>query len=106
MTDPNEGANLSSCKTCHTTATSFDINGVQTEVQGLMDSLATILAGKNLILINSDGTYSTKSGKKSADDAGSIYNLQTAKEDKSLGVHNPSYIRALLKNSIQHMNAK
>jgi hypothetical protein len=40
----------------------------------------------------------------SADEAGAYWNLLMVDNEKSLGVHNPGYVRALLKNSIQSLS--
>lgn len=87
---------LASCTECHTDATNFDINGVQTEVAALLDELEANLIAKGLI--GSDGKLVLASYP--VDLTGALFNFKTVQEDRSMGIHNPAYIKALLKNSI------
>lgn len=86
---------VAACTPCHSGATNFDINGVQTEVQAKMDELADLLTAKGLLNNGSPvvGTYPEA-------DAGALWNLICAEEDRSVGVHNPVYINALLDEGI------
>ena len=101
----NEGghtwhASLESCKTCHTSATSFDVNGVQTEVQELFAQLHDALLERGAITASGSrvpGTFPLNIG-------GATWNYATILEDRSNGVHNPDYIIAVLKNSIEALN--
>ena len=89
---------VESCTPCHTGATNFDIDGVQTEVEDLLAELKTLLIGKGVL--NADGGLIT--GMHTSAEAGAFFNYVTAEEeDKSFGVHNPDYIIALLTNSIE-----
>lgn len=90
---------LASCKVCHSTATNFDVKGVQAEVEKLMAELHDLLVAKGTIT----STGSTKSGTFSVDLVGVTYNYKMVEEDRSKGVHNPSYILAILKNSIEYL---
>ena len=80
--------------------------GIQTEVTALWDSLEVMLTNKN-ILVDGDINASTETPLElTADEAGAVMNLLYIDEDASIGVHNPGYVRALLKNSIQAMSSK
>ena len=96
---------ITTCQKCHPGATNFDINGVQTEITALSDSLGAELLAAGLINVNSpDGHPTVTSAPEGQGIA--LYNwLYVAHEDKSLGVHNPDYARALLEKGIAEMEA-
>ncbi|MBC8343484.1 MAG: hypothetical protein ISR55_03730 [Bacteroidetes bacterium] len=88
--------NLENCKKCHSTITSFDHEGIQTEVQDLLDQIEAKLetAGSYHDGHPVPGTYHISI-------ANATYNyIWCLPEDKSLGVHNPDYIVAVLKNTL------
>jgi hypothetical protein len=87
---------LATCQQCHPSATSFDVNGVQTEITALSDSLGEKLLALGLINENSpDGHPIVTSAPEAQGKA--LYNwLYVAHEDKSMGVHNHAYAKALL----------
>jgi len=99
---------LASCKSCHTTATGFDINGGMTEVEKLVTDLKNALIAKGVL--DAAGALTKPGGKTISatnllvlpvKQAGAYWNYITVVEDRSSGVHNPKYIKALLKNSIE-----
>lgn len=90
---------LASCTKCHGTLPDFDYKGVQKEVEELMDELHKLLVAKGTIT----ATGSTKAGTYAIDLAGVTYNYKLIEEDRSKGVHNPDYVLALLKNSIESL---
>ncbi len=90
---------LASCTKCHGTLPNFDYKGVQKEVEDLMAELHDLLVAKGTIT----STGSTKVGTFPIDLAGVTYNYKLIEEDRSKGVHNPAYILALLKNSIESL---
>jgi len=103
--------NLASCTSCHTDASSFDVNGVQTEVESMLGDLETALINANII--GTDGHLLDDSGEAlnygsslnlTIDQAGAYFNWATVAEDRSMGVHNPAYVKALLQNSIEVFN--
>ncbi|GJM44930.1 MAG: hypothetical protein DHS20C21_17720 [Gemmatimonadota bacterium] len=104
-----EGANhtfepeVETCQVCHPGATNFDYNGVQTEIQGLSDTLGGLLLTAGLIDENSPDGHPTVSSAPE-DQAIALWNwLYVAHEDQSLGVHNADYARALLQDGIARM---
>jgi hypothetical protein len=113
MVDEETGSNLAVlCAECHAGVTSYDfkanadddhdgqIEGHQTEVSGLLDSLRTLLLNADII----DSTDAPKSQTiDDADTAGALYNFLIVKEDRSKGVHNYKYIVGLLQSSIEFM---
>lgn len=87
---------IESCTECHTSLTTFDYNGFQTKIQGMLDELKADLT--NAGLLDAEGT--TIVGTYPAEHAGALYNYKTILEDQSLGVHNPRYTEALLEASL------
>jgi hypothetical protein len=104
---------VGACQGCHgqrLTALNFElldydndgkVEGVQTEVQHLLDKLALLLppagTAKTSLTINSSWT---RPELKAA------YNWQFVMEDGSLGIHNMAYTVGLLKASIADLEAK
>jgi hypothetical protein len=89
--------NVTACTACHADAESFDINGLQSEVQALLDELQESLVAKGLL----DEEGEPVVGIYPEAEAGALWNwIYVAHEDKSLGVHNPSYTKALLEASL------
>jgi hypothetical protein len=87
---------LDACKECHDGITDFDFNGVQTTVNNLVASLGTKLTTAGLL----DANGSPVVGTYPVDQVGALYNYLMIEDDRSEGVHNPKYIEALLRNSI------
>jgi hypothetical protein len=99
---------LNACTTCHDTMNAIPdgIGGYDTDFETLENLL--IAAG----YINSSGYVLGTDGEEIANNgsnavtvpvkhAQAIWNYKTLAEDKSNGMHNPDYTRALLKNSIE-----
>ncbi|MBT3302989.1 MAG: hypothetical protein HOD63_10835 [Bacteroidetes bacterium] len=88
--------NLDNCKKCHSSATSFDYKGIQTDVMALLDQIEVKLEAIGVV---HDG-HPVK-GTYHIDAANAAYNwIWLSPEDKSFGVHNPDYILAVLKNTL------
>lgn len=110
VTDDDGDVWTKGCLTCHADSDEVEakVEDVQTEVQELLEALAELLIAQGMM---DDGTYghagyaayesgNTALNTKSAKLAAAFINWQMAEEDRSLGVHNPIYIKALLKNTI------
>lgn len=96
---------LATCQRCHPEATNFDYHDVQTEIQDLTDQLGELLLNANLINENSEDGHPTVTSAPE-DQAAALYNwIYVAHEDKSMGVHNPDYARALLVEGLTRMGA-
>lgn len=89
-------SSLDACKTCHTDATSFDINGKQTEIAGLIEELKTGLIAQGVL----DAEGHPVVGTYPLAHAQAFYNYAGIVDDRSDGVHNYEYIKTLLINSI------
>jgi hypothetical protein len=87
---------VATCQECHADAESFDIEGVQTEVQAQLDELGDALVAAGVLSENSpDGHPIVEEAPEGL--AIALWNwIYLAHEDKSLGVHNPGYTQALL----------
>lgn len=97
--DPGDMLNVGACTGCHGGLTNFDYNSVQTTVAALQDSLLTILFDAGLVDDHGHGTGVTTS----ADSSGAVWNFKLSQEDRSLGVHNSSWIIGLLESAIKYM---
>jgi len=84
------------CTTCHEGATDMDINGKQTEIEGLTNTLKELLMAQGVL----DADGHPIPGTYTVDQAGAFYNYATVTEDRSKGVHNYDYCKQLLVNSI------
>ena len=88
------------CTSCHAGAEDFDIGGTQTEVQAMLDELKAKLVAAGLL--NAEGGIVAGSYPKAQAEA--LWNwIYVNNEDKSLGVHNPTYTKALLQSGIDAM---
>jgi hypothetical protein len=97
--DHSTAPSLEGCNTeeCHNgNVSEFDHQGKQTEIEGLLEDLHEKLVTAGLL--DQDGNFIT--GKFPADWVGALYNYATIEEDRSHGLHNYGYSRALLQNSI------
>lgn len=99
--------NVVACKGCHSSAKNFDIDGVQTEVKAQLIELRGLLAGKRwLDTTKSAGAFHNDliyPKNYYPSDAGVMFNYLILASDRSWGVHNPKYYKALLKNSLDYL---
>jgi hypothetical protein len=92
--------NVATCEPCHAGAEDFNIGETQTEVQALLDQLKTGLIAAGL-LTEDNGVVSIVAGTYPEAQAGALWNwIYVNNEDKSLGVHNPTYTKAILNAGI------
>ncbi len=84
---------VTACQGCHADAENFDINGVQTEVQAMLDELEEGLLAKGWL--DEEGHPTVDFIPE--DEAAALWNwIYIAHEDGSLGVHNAAYTKALI----------
>lgn len=88
------------CAKCHEGATNFNLAGTQTTIDSLMTVLKDILVEKGIYNTAND---LAKTGKHQANVACAYYNYKTVVYDRSRGVHNFQYTKALLINSISKL---
>lgn len=79
---------IEACQQCHEGATDFDIDGVQTEIQGLIDQLQ--------VEIDAAGTAQ----KTTTSYLNAKYVLEAMISEGSRGVHNTEYSRKLLQDAL------
>ena len=109
---------LDACNSCHTTA-DFNYGNVQAETQILLDDLRDLLEAAGVIayeagdyyelneetgiieLVTAAGGYHPVPGTYPMAEVQAFFNWTGLDEDRSLGVHNPKYVKALLTNSIE-----
>jgi len=97
--DENEGLHTwypseDSCLTCHTSGAPADVSGFAAD----METLKTLLVAKGAFDADKDAFTSNLVPLKVAQAA---WNFALLREDRSSGIHNPGYAKALLKNSIE-----
>ena len=90
---------VAACQECHAEIEDFDVNGLQTEVAASLEELKAALVAKGLWDAEADENIV---GEFSEAEAGALWNyIYIVKEDKSLGVHNPAYTKALIAASLE-----
>jgi hypothetical protein len=89
------------CQACHPDAEDFDINGVQTQVQELVDELGDLLVAEGVLSENGpDGHPTVEEAPENV--AIALWNwIYVAHEDQSMGVHNSDYTIALLEAALE-----
>jgi hypothetical protein len=115
--DHSWNPSLEACNGCHAT-NDFDYGGVQTEIEELLDELRDrlIVLGVvepghdeefvidqetgEVILHETIEGYHPVPGTYPMAQARAFFNWTGLDEDRSLGVHNPKYVKALLENSL------
>jgi hypothetical protein len=98
----SKAPSVQACNTaeCHNgQLTDFNPGNKQTDVQLLLDNLKSELVDAGL-LADQNGSYLAVPGTYTMDQAGALYNYLYCKNDRSLGIHNFPYTKALLQNSI------
>ncbi|PKP53487.1 MAG: hypothetical protein CVT92_04115 [Bacteroidetes bacterium HGW-Bacteroidetes-1] len=99
MRNGSGAMNTAGCIACHAdvTALNADIVALQTQVAGLLAELKTKL---DAIGATNAGSDNSVAGTYAPEVAGAVLNYKAITEDKSLGVHNPTYVVKLLQNTI------
>jgi len=94
---------LATCQKCHPDAKNFDYHDVQSDILALTDQLGAELLSLGLISENSEDGHPVVS--QAPEDQGiALWNwIYVAHEDKSEGVHNPGYARALLEEGLTRL---
>ena len=112
---------LSACLGCHAGATSFDVNGFQTDIQNALTEMEKWLNDAGLLTRASAAPYvaltaaqlgdgnwdqdqpvpggGAEGGLLTEDQAGAVYNYILVARGGAFGVHNPKYIGELLYDS-------
>lgn len=94
-------ASLTACKACHETE-SYDFGGVQFDTEEKLIVLRDLLIEHGVVeWVEADEAYEPIKGTYPMVHAQAFFNWIGLEEDRSLGVHNPQYVNALLTNSIE-----
>jgi len=97
---------LESCQACHATS-SFDYSGKQTVTEEQLHELRGLLITLGVVeYVIADEAYEPVVGTHPMVQVQGFFNWVGIEEDRSLGVHNPKYVSALLLNSIEAMKAE
>jgi hypothetical protein len=93
---------VETCTDCHIGASDFDINGFQTDTQAKLNKLRDLLADAGVIeYVEADDAWEPIVGTYPMVQAQAFFNWIGLVEDRSMGVHNPTYYTALLDNTIE-----
>lgn len=103
---------LAACNTCHggTPITDYNYGGVQTDVLAKLDQLRDKLVSLGVVTATPDAvdptiiTYAPKVGTFPMVQVQAYYNWEGIEMDRSEGVHNPKYVKALLTNTLEALN--
>ena len=94
--------NLDACNACHGASdTDLDYKGVQTNTHLLLEQLRDRLIELGVVAGDDENGYHPVVGTFPMVQVQAFFNWVGLEEDRSLGAHNPHYVRALLLNSIQ-----
>lgn len=101
--------NQEGCMECHPDGIEDETEAMQEEIHAMMESLHFKLIDLNLAdsagyLLGDDGVNRASSSNPAnltADEAGAFFNFKFIEEDRSAGVHNYKYAKALLTNSLE-----
>ena len=104
------------CQACHANAKDFDMGGTQAEVTAMVDELHALFVDKKLLNPETDlwGIYDPATGKWSNPStsapltvteavANAMWNYKFVVYDKSMGVHNSAYTKAMLESALAAM---
>ncbi|HEX6268959.1 MAG TPA: cytochrome c3 family protein [Anaerolineales bacterium] len=94
------------CQTCHADAENFDINGVQTEVQAMLDEVHELLVASGIMAADyTDDAGELQVGRSIPGVypeavAQAMWNYKLVVYDQSRGVHNSAFAKALLQQAL------
>jgi hypothetical protein len=85
------------CQACHSGAEDFDINGTQTEIEGMLAEVHELLVASGIM--NEEGR--SNPGVYPEAIAMAMWNYKLVEYDASMGVHNADFARALLTQALE-----
>jgi hypothetical protein len=102
-----------SCDECHAPASQYvphpltlKVEALETEIGGLLTQLYDLLVSAGIMYeVGEDDEYLLKPGVFSATLTAAHVNYNAVREDRSMGFHNPEYIRTVLTNTITAVQA-
>jgi hypothetical protein len=100
---------VDACNACHAgtdLTTNYNYSNVQTATQTLLNNLRDKLITAGVLeYVVADAAYEPIVGTHPMVLAQAYFNWIGITEDRSLGVHNPAYVEALLENTIDAVDA-
>lgn len=95
---------VANCQACHADLDTFDRNGVQTEIQALLDEVKTLLISNGIMTADYEENGEIQhdrsvEGVYPEEVVWAMWNYSFVLNDQSKGVHNPPYAKALLENA-------
>ncbi len=85
------------CTTCHTSTIPEEVGGLAED----MEALLVLLEEAHILHTDDYGAVHPVEGTYNITEAEAAWNYLLIMEDKSEGIHNPAYAKALVKNSIE-----
>jgi len=103
MEDEEEGLNTNGCLECHTAEEAGTLKEeLAVEITDLMTQLGTKLEAARIYNPAGTSGYAVK-GDYPNKIAGAYWNWISIEEDRSLGVHNPKFVKRILEKSIESL---
>ena len=93
------GSNTTGCDVCHSSTDDFDKFNQQTATQALLDELGVLIEASGVGHFDGEAWHPVP-GTYPANTVAAWWNFDGVIKDGSLGVHNPSYVKAILKGAI------
>ncbi|WP_167608916.1 hypothetical protein [Maribellus sediminis] len=98
---------VAACNDCHgTDLDDYNYGGVQTEVEEMLIELRDELIALGVVEGNDTDGYHPHVGTFPTVQVQAFFNWVGLEEDRSKGVHNPKYVKALLHNSIEALQGE
>ncbi|MFH1183722.1 MAG: cytochrome c3 family protein [Chloroflexota bacterium] len=93
------------CVACHADATDFDVNGVQTEVQAMVDDLHAQFIARGMMDKETGLWIASAEAPATYPEAvgAAMWNYKLVQYDQSMGVHNTAFTKALLQQALDAM---
>lgn len=99
--------NLGACEDCHgTEMEDYNYKNFQTEIAGLLEELRDMLIDRGVVAGSEEEGFHPVVGEYPMLQAQAFFNWIGLEEDRSLGAHNPNYVKALLENTIAALEAE
>lgn len=98
--------NTNGCLDCHDEGIGSTIEESQMAIQGKLETLKGLLVADGIL--TEDGGINVSFGSSldlTADQGGALLNYKLIEEDRSAGIHNPSYINDVLDATITYMQS-
>ena len=89
------------CQACHADAEDFDINGVRTEIEAMLEELHAVFVEKGMLDPETDLWVVPATYPEAV--ANAMWNYKFVVYDKSMGVHNSAYTKAMLEAALEAM---